>query len=96
MSLLINLCSLTLGSFSGITVYKQREVDYKLLGAFYLCVLPYQLAKLYTNMNTVQKIRFNYTRPSVIVLTGLSCITVINASIFGTGYVLGNSYARLE
>jgi len=96
MSFAINICSLTLGAFSGVTAYKQREVDYKLLGAFYLFVSPYQLVKVYTNMNIVQQIRFKNMNPAVIALTGLSCITVMNASIFGTGYVLGNSYARLE
>ena len=96
MSLVINLCSLTLGFFSGITAYKEQRVNYKLLGAFYFCVSPYQLVNIYSNMDIVQKIRFKYTKPSVIIFSGLSVITIVNASIFGTGYVLGNSYARLE
>lgn len=96
MSLLINTCSLTLGFFSGITAYKQKQVDYKLLGAFYLCVTPYQFVNVYTNMDVVNKIKFNYTRPSIIILSGLTVVSIVNASIFGTGYVLGNSYAKMK
>lgn len=96
MSLVINICSLTLGFFSGITAYKQQQVDYKLLGAFYFCVSPYQFVKIYSNMDIVQKISFNHTKPSVIIFSGLSVITIVNASIFGTGYVLGNSYAKMR
>ena len=96
MSLLINTCGLTLGFFSGVTAYKQKQVDYKLLGIFYLCVSPYQFVNVYTNINVVNKIQFNYTRPSIIILSGLTVVSIVNASIFGTGYVLGNSYARMS
>jgi hypothetical protein len=96
MLLVINICSLTLGFFSGITAYKQQQVDYKMLGAFYFCVSPYQFVRAYTNMDIVNKIQLKYTKPSVIIFSGLSVITIVNASIFGTGYVLGNSYARMR
>jgi hypothetical protein len=96
MSLIINLISLTLGSFSAITIYKQQEVDYKMLGVFYCCASPYQFLKIYNSMDIVQRIRFNCTKPTVAVLTGLSCISIVNASMFGTGYVLGNSYAKMR
>ena len=94
MSLLINTCSFSLGFFSGISVYKKQEVDYKLLGMFYFCVSPYQLVTAYTNMDIIQKINLNHIRPSTVVLLGLSTVCIVNASIFGTGYVLGNSYAK--
>jgi len=96
MSLLINTCNLTLGFFSGITAYKQHQVDYKLLGMFYLCVSPYQFVSVFTNMDVVSKIKFNYTNPSIIIFSGLTVVSIVNASIFGTGYVLGNSYARMS
>ena len=96
MSVLINICTLTLGSFSGITSYKQQHVDYKLLGIFYFCVSPYQFINIYTKIDTIQKIKFNHTRPSIIILSGLLGVCAVNASIFGTGYVLGNSYARMK
>jgi hypothetical protein len=47
-------------------------------------------------MDIVKKISFNHTKPSVIIFSGLSVITIVNASIFGTGYVLGNSYAKMR
>jgi hypothetical protein len=96
MSLLINTCSLTLGFFSGITAYKQQQVDYKLLGIFYLCVSPYQFVKAYTSMDIVNKIQIKYIKPSIIIFSGLTVVSVFNASIFGTGYVLGSSYARMS
>ena len=94
MSLVINVCSFSLGFFSGISVYKKQEVDYKLLGMFYFCVSPYQLVTAYTNIDIVHKINLNRMRPSIVVLLGLSTVCAVNGSIFGTGYVLGNSYAK--
>jgi hypothetical protein len=47
-------------------------------------------------MDIVNKIQIKYIKPSIIIFSGLTVVSVFNASIFGTGYVLGNSYAKMK
>lgn len=94
---IINLISLTLGSLSGITVYNKQEVDYKLLGAFYFFVAPYQMIIIYNKLDLIEKIKFNHNkRHHSMLLTMLLGLIIIDASTFGTGYLLGNSYAKMK
>ena len=90
------MISSTLGSFSGITAYNKQPVDYKLLGTYYFFVTPYQFIMAYEKMDVLQKIRFNHIKPSLKIISGLLGVTLLNASTFGTGYILGNSYVKMK
>ena len=86
---LIQLSNLVLGVSTGITVYKQQSVDYKMLGLYSCIITPYQVLNLYNKFGIVTQLHLRATKPYVHIPMTLSLISVLNLSIFGVGYVIG-------
>jgi len=100
------LTTFALGSFTAITAYKnslrnrqnekqlfykQEYLDYKMLGAYFAIITPYQLITIPSKLSIVGKIHYKsmnlYTRIPLLLLI----VTVANSSTFGLGYILANS-----
>jgi hypothetical protein len=101
---LIPFSNLLIGAFSGITTYKcnlknnqnqgqlfykQEHLDYKILGAYYSIITPYQLIQLYSNLDVVTKIRLKGVKPYIHIPIAISMISIKNGGLFGIGYILG-------
>ena len=101
---LIQLTTFAIGSFTSITAYKnnlrnmqnerqlfykQEHLDYKMLGAYFAIITPYQLITIPSRLSVVDKIQYKYMNPYVRIPLLLSTITVVNASNFGLGYIVG-------
>lgn len=90
---LIQLSNLVLGVSTGITVYKQQTVDYKMLALYSCIITPYQVLNLYNKFDIVTQLHLRATKPYVHIPIALSLISVSNLSIFGVGYVIGKVYS---
>lgn len=88
---LIPFCTMFLGSLHGIAKYKQQPVDYKLLGTYFGIITPYQVINVYSNLDTLSKIRLQGVKPHIHIPTTILMLTFFNGSIFGLGHVVGKS-----
>jgi cobalt-zinc-cadmium resistance protein CzcA len=50
---------------AGIAKYKQQPVDYKLVGTYFGIITPYQCFTLYSNLDVLNRIRIQHTKPFV-------------------------------
>lgn len=86
---LILLSNLGLGVATAITVYKQHDVNYKMLGLYSCIITPYQLLNLYNRFDLLTQLKLRAMKPYVHIPMALSLISVSNLSSFGFGYVVG-------
>jgi hypothetical protein len=101
---LIQLTTFALGSFTSITAYKnnlrnmqnerqlfykQEHLDYKMLGAYFAIITPYQLIMIPSRFSVVTKIHYQSMNPYIRIPMLLLIVTVANGSNFGLGYILG-------
>ena len=89
---LIQLSNLVLGISTGITVYKEQSVDYKMLGLYSCIITPYQVLNLYNKFDIVTQLHLRAVKPYVHIPMTLSLISASNLSSFGLGYVIGTLY----
>jgi hypothetical protein len=100
------LTTFALGSFTAITAYKnnlqnarnqgqifykQEHLDYKMLGAYFAIITPYQLITIPSRFSVVTKIHYQSMNPYIRIPLLLSFISLINGSNFGLGYILGSA-----
>lgn len=88
---IISACTTVLGSLHGIAKYKQQSVDYRLLGTYFGIITPYQAINVYSNLDTLSKIRLQGVKPHIHIPTTILMITIANCSFFGLGHILGKS-----
>lgn len=109
---LIPFSNLLLGVFSGITTYKnnlrnmknqgqlfykQEHLDYKMLVAYYSIITPFQVVRMYSNLDILSKINLQGVKPYIHIPMAISMISVMNCSVFGLGYILGKvGYSALH
>ena len=109
---IIPFCNLLVAIFSGITAYKnnthnmqhqsqlfykQEHLDYKMLGAYYSIITPFQVIGAYSNLDILGKIRLQSIKPYIHIPATISLVTVGNAAVFGLGYIMGQfAYSALH
>ena len=89
---LIQLSNLGLGVATAITVYKEHDVNYKMLGLYSCIITPYQVLNLYNRFDIVTQLKLRAMKPYVHIPMTLSLISASNLSSFGLGYVIGTLY----
>ena len=93
---LIPITTILLGSFSGIAVYKQHPVDYKMLGIYFSIITPYQAYSVYSNLDIISKLKLQCVKPYIHIPIAFTMLSLINGSIFGLGYVVAKvAYSSL-
>jgi hypothetical protein len=109
---IIPFSNLLVGIFSGITAfknnthniqnksqlfYKQEHLDYKMLGAYYSIITPFQVIGVYSNLDILSKIRLQGIKPYFHIPATISLVTIGNGAVFGVGYIFGQlAYSALH